>query len=231
MRRILHRLFRKEPQGATERVIGELSRMRRPVSFVQIGSNDADHGDPLRLYILKYGWQGKMVEPVPYVYKRLAQKYGQLPGIELLNFAVDDAPGERDFYYLSESTDQLPLWYDQLGSFLLENVLKHRNYIPDIDQRLRTMKVRCISVVDLVTPEVDLVHSDVEGYDHKIVASVLNSSIRPLVLIYEHIHLTPEDEKHTAANLREAGYRLALDGPNTICVRSDQTRLVKALGG
>ena len=40
--------------------------------FIEIGSNDGDQHDHLRPFILERGWSGIMVEPVDYVFRRLA---------------------------------------------------------------------------------------------------------------------------------------------------------------
>src|SRR5262245_52875544 len=63
------------------------------VFFLQIGSNDGSQLDPLRFAIRRYRWRGIMVEPVPYVFARLKQNCGSLPGVILENVAVAERDG------------------------------------------------------------------------------------------------------------------------------------------
>ena len=51
------------------------------VFFIQVGSNDATHNDPLRRFILERGWRGLMIEPVPHVFERLKRNYANRPAI------------------------------------------------------------------------------------------------------------------------------------------------------
>ncbi len=233
LRKILGYLKPQRESSPTTRVLAALSRSRKHVTFIQIGSNDADYGDPLRPFIISHAWHGTMVEPVPYVFARLKLKYGAIPNIHLLNCAIAEESGSKDFYHLVESNDVLPKWYDQIGSFYLETVLKHRKYIPDIDSRVRKLSVACITVSQLLEQEsrgaLDLVHSDVEGFDHHIVKSLLRTASRPAVFIYEHLHLTSEMKESCRVDLQANGYVAVEEGANTICVQADQMLLVRAM--
>jgi hypothetical protein len=213
----------------TERVLSAVSRHHKPVRFVQVGSNDADHGDPLRECIRAGGWTGSMIEPVPYVYDRLVQKWRDMPAIAFINCAIDESAGVRNFYYLEHSDDPLPAWYDQLGSFHLDNILKHREYIPDIDQRVRSIAIECRSVADVVPDDVTVFHCDVEGHDHRIVTALLAAGRRPDVVLFEHIHVSACDLKSLSNLLRDAGYLWAEDGHNTVAVRRANMRLSKLI--
>ena len=67
-----------------------------------------------------------MVEPVPYVFKRLQDRYEGLPGVALANVAVGSDEGRLPFFHLGEVSDPgregLPEWYDGIGSFSREEV-------------------------------------------------------------------------------------------------------------
>ena len=214
-------------------VLSTLCKIKKNIVFVQIGSNDADYGDPLREFILRYNWHGVMVEPVPYVFKRLQSKYGSRKGISLLNMAISDTDNDKEFYYLAESTDSLPPWYDQLGSFYCENILKHRDYIPDIECRLRTMLVPCITLQNLFKrydiKQLDVFHVDVEGYDYEIIRHLDIHNLRPTVVIYEHIHLLEWQKMECESHLRNQSYYLFVQGSNTIALDVNKHQLIKHL--
>ena len=58
----------------------------------------------------------------------------------LENVAIGERDGTLPFYHLAPVDDfeaeGLPQWYDGIGSFKREHVLKHVEYIPDIADRL-----------------------------------------------------------------------------------------------
>ena len=115
-----------------------------PVTFVQIGFTDGTTGDPLRAFTKAHGWSGVLVEPVPYVFSRLKQGRGSNPRLRFENAAISDHDGEVDFFHLRQRRigEELPGWYDQLGSFSLETILTHEEEIPGIRNMLLTTTVR-----------------------------------------------------------------------------------------
>jgi hypothetical protein len=72
-----------KPRPKVASLLEALALSRKRVFFVQVGSNDADHGDPLRPFILTRRWSGIMIEPVPYVFERLRRNYESLPDLVL----------------------------------------------------------------------------------------------------------------------------------------------------
>ena len=70
----------------------------------------------------------------------------------------------------------LPVFYDQIGSFNKEVVLKHRNAIPGFDALFMEDKVNAITFKQLVEKyaitALDLIHIDTEGYDYEILKMI-----------------------------------------------------------
>lgn len=69
--------------------------------FVQIGANDGYSLDPLTVQIERREWRGIMVEPVPYVFAWLAERYGNHPRLVL--GTSGDRRAEWDAYVLLPS--------------------------------------------------------------------------------------------------------------------------------
>ncbi|QZZ22088.1 FkbM family methyltransferase [Leptothermofonsia sichuanensis E412] len=172
--------------------------------FIQVGSNDATYGDPLQIFLNDKHWSGIMVEPVNYVFNRLAARYGKSQRFILENVAIAEVNGTKDFYHLEESEDDLPVWYDQLGSFSLPAIMKHAECIPDLDKRIKASPVECITFSTLCdrnsVRNIDLIHIDTEGFDYEILKLIDFQHFRPTLLIYEHKHLS-EIDKFAACNL------------------------------
>ena len=192
-------------------------------TFVQIGSNDGTQQDPLHDAILRGTWRGVMVEPVPYVFRRLQHNFGHLPTVRLENVAVADVEGKLPFYHLPETAEPgLPPWYDALGSFSRDVLLRHVDYIPDIAERIVCSQVPCVTFAHLCERndihELDLLHLDTEGHDYAILKQVDLARWRPRLIIYEHHHLAPTGRASCRERLSGMGYDLLEEGLDTWCV-------------
>jgi FkbM family methyltransferase len=194
--------------------------------FVEIGANDGDQYDHLRPFILSRPWRGVLVEPAPYVFERLNANYGRFDRLSLENVAIADRDGSLPFYHLvevsSEERDQLPDWYDALGSLSRDALLRHADRIPDIERRLVCIDVPCLTLSSLCErngiDRLDLLLIDTEGYDWQIVRQIDFAALRPRLLIYEHYHLSPDDRAASRAHLNGLGYETLEEGFDTFCL-------------
>jgi FkbM family methyltransferase len=225
---------------AVEMVLEALALDRPQITYVQIGANDAQHSsNPLRPFMLRHRWRGLLVEPVPRVFERLCRSHAGRDHLTLENAVVAGADGVTDYYCLAKTDDPLPSWYDQIGSFSRDNVLKHRDLvpgqpIPDIEQRIITLKVPCLSFESLCHKhglgKLDLVHIDTEGYDYEVIKQIDFNAHQPSVLLYEHKHLPAIDKNNCRVYLEHMGYATLEVGADTLCVRLSEARLCSRLG-
>lgn len=195
--------------------------------FIQIGSNDGDHGDPLRPYIENRGWHGILVEPVPHVFERLRAKHGGNTRLQFVNAAIAPRDGQLPFYHVAESDDPgLPEWYDEIGSFALDTVLHpyHVEQIPDLAERIVCAEVTGLTFARLWSehslPRLDLIHIDAEGADDTILMQVDLARLGPLLILYESKHLSDERRQAAHLHLRSHGYDVCELGPDSIAVSS-----------
>lgn len=212
---------------ASTRLLAAFARELPEAAFVQVGSNDGEQLDPLRRHILRRRWRGVMVEPVPHVFARLRSNYGHLSDrIALENVAIADRHGELPFHHLAPVADHeaegLPRWYDALGSFRREIVLKHQEFIPDIEARLVTTPVPCLPFDELcdrhALHDLDLLHIDTEGYDFELLKTIDWSRHRPALVIYEHLHLTGAERAACLGLLADVGYGAIEENMDTFCL-------------
>jgi FkbM family methyltransferase len=197
------------------------------VTFVQIGSNDGTTGDPLRELAESNGWAGVLVEPVPYVFERLrAQRAGD-DRLALENAAIADRDGSAPLYHLRERGDDedLPEWYDQLGSFSLPTILKHEELIPNIRELLVTTDVRTLTFDSLCAQHglttLDVLHIDVEGYDWEVLRQVDLARYRPDIVLYERVHLSDDDAAAAQERLTSAGYAVLNAALDTVAAKRE----------
>lgn len=221
------RAWPREPDRPLERVVHQYARHVPDATFVQVGAHDGTQLDPLREAILGSRWRGIMVEPVPYVFARLEARYGPNPRVIVENVAVDGADGIREFHFLAEASadDDVWRWYDALGSFRQDVVLSHAELVPDIDCRLVSMDVPCVTFETLCTrngiDHVDVVQIDTEGYDREILELVDLDRYGTQLVVFEHLHLDQDGRDVCRDLLIRRGFELVSDGMDTIAVRAD----------
>ncbi len=196
--------------------------------FVEIGSNDGEQHDHLRPHIRARQWSGIMVEPVPYVFERLRANYGDMPRIALENAAIARQDGRLPFFHLPRVADPgsegLPQWYDAIGSFSRDAVLRHAREIPDIERRLVTTEVPTLTFESLLAKHgvgaVDLLLVDTEGYDHEILRSIDFEARQPRLVVYEHYHLPTDERARCRGRLESFGYETMEEGLDTFALRT-----------
>jgi FkbM family methyltransferase len=225
VRRLWGRKEAEWPELPGMRLVRALAEARPNAVFVEIGANDGAQYDPLRKYILRDGWRGVMVEPVPYVFERLRRNYGHLDRVALENVAIADADGEVPFYYLAQASDAeeegLPSWYDAIGSLSRGHVAAPRDEITDIESRVESIRVPALTFESLCQKHglgrLDLLLIDTEGYDYEIIRRIDFAAHRPRLLIYEHSHLGDELEG-CRAYVEGLGYETMQEYSDTFCV-------------
>ncbi len=200
-------------------LIKEHAEKNKDFFFIQIGANDGKR-DFIHNYTSKYKWKGILIEPVKYLFKRLVKNYQGIDNLTFENVAISNKNEFRDFYRLKETKDNLPTWYDLLGSFNPKIILEHKDRIPNIENYLITEKVKCITFDNLIrkynVKNIDLLQIDAEGYDYEIIKSIDFSKIKPKMIFYEHSHLNSKDMQECRNFLRKKGYSLIKKGPDTL---------------
>lgn len=205
--------------------------------FVEIGANDGDKNDHLRPFLARTRWSGVMVEPVPYVFERLTENYAAFDRVVLENVAVAETDGALPFFHLREAgADErasLPSWYDEIGSFSREAVLRHVASIPELEDRVVETSVPSVTFATLCRrhglDRVDLVVVDTEGFDGALVRSFPFDRYRPRLFVYEHFHLDKRERNGTREHLHGVGYETLEEGLDTFCLyveaRDELTRI------
>lgn len=204
-------------------IIKKFAKTKKNVFFIQIGSNDGISGDPLFPFVEKYQWNGILVEPVPYLFQKLKTNYKNNGRLIFENVAISSEIGIKKFFRLKHSiSPDLPFWYDQIGSFKKQVVLKHKTSIPNFDALLIEENVTTITFEKLVEKhnilKVDLLHIDTEGYDYEIIKLIDFNKISPELLIFENKHLAPSDYTACKDLLVRFNYKIYEIEDDSICI-------------
>lgn len=217
------RRWRQDPARLLRRDLDDLHGL----TVVQIGANDGVTGDPIRNLLLEHpDWTGVFVEPVPFLFEKLKRNYGEDPRFRFENAAIADESGLMDFYYLPEearqSMPELPVYYDQLGSFNKSHIAAH---FPGIaESMIVSTRVPAMTFSELLQAHriqsVDLLVLDTEGQDWAILKQVNLEQVRPRKILMEHLHLRFEERIDAMTALSRFYAVEALDG-NWLCHRTD----------
>ncbi len=189
----------------------KLADSKKDIFFVNVGCNDGLAGNPLREFIVVRGWRGIMIEPVGYVFDRLVKVYKNRPQIRCENVAIGEQNGSKTFYFLRQN-NVLPPGYDQVGSFDKNKILKEDNIFPGLAQYIQEREVQCETLSHMLArhqvSHVDVYLIDAEGFDYQILKQLDLQKDRPLMIIFEVAHLSPEDKAAALKLLDRAGYSL-----------------------
>jgi len=197
------------------------------IIFIQIGSNNGKSNDPIYKYIVSEDWSGAVIEPVGYLYEELKNTYDTVSEkLFFVNAAISKVDGTARFYSIKQSNDTtLPEWYTQLGSFNKDVILKHKPFIPNIENLIEEVTVKSLSFETLRklirAKHVNLLHVDTEGYDYEILKLIDWKTFRPEVVIYEQMHLNSYDYKSSINLMKNSNYKVFSSNGDAICINRD----------
>ncbi len=158
----------------------------RKLTFLQIGAYDGQSDDDLRDLVVRHGLRGVLVEPQPAAFARLCETYRDQPQVTLLQAAIADREGVRDFYCRRGDASMA-------ASFDADHLRRHG--IPSAE--IIRQPVVCHTVESALRAagleRVDLIQIDAEGYDWPIIRSIDFAKVRPAILRFEYRHMGSND--------------------------------------
>jgi FkbM family methyltransferase len=193
--------------------------------FVKVGANDGITTDPCSDILLSdSNWSGLLIEPVPYCFDRLRANFHDSRRFRVEQIAIGAASGQASFYYVDEKARQeihdLPGWFDQLGSFNRNHILKHLNGILEpfiIECRIRVHPLSEVLLRNRIQ-DVHLLHVDTEGHDYEVLKTVDFARHAPLLIYVEHKHLSDSEKSEMLQLLRRHGYSVSDCGADYFAV-------------
>ena len=183
------------------------------IKFIQVGSNDGVQNDPLRKYILQNkSWSGVLIEPVPKIYANLQQLYANDTRVKVLNCAVSDSGTNKlDFFYVHEDAlflgKGLPAWYNQLGSFDKNNIIKHFDGLLEPYIVSESVQVKSLNTIAEEFGSFDFLHIDAEGHDYQVLNSLNLTIYQPRLILMEFKHLTKDQLELMVEKFNKHGYQ------------------------
>lgn len=177
---------------------------RRRVTFMQVGASDGLYGDPIRPLIVRDGWGGILIEPLPAVFKLLQRNYRYLnrPNLVFVNAAVSSSNGSLCLWtfedaFLARLDPLAQLDHSQKSSFDKGHVLgclARKRSPASPETVLKQVEVPCFTLPEIVRrywsgPPIQLVVIDAEGHEAAIIKSADLSEFRPEAIWFETCNL------------------------------------------
>jgi FkbM family methyltransferase len=202
--------------------------------FVKVGANDGITGDPCSdILLAATNWKGLLIEPVPYCFERLKENFKDPGRFHLEQVAIGASNAEESFYYVdsnaTHSLPNLPSWFDQLGSFKREHILKHLDGA--LEPFIIECTVRVCGLSDVLRRNgvrgVHLLHVDTEGHDYEVLKTLDFATHSPLSIFVEHKHLIESQKNELLCLLQAHGYSVRDCGTDYFAVNEKSNARLK----
>jgi FkbM family methyltransferase len=190
--------------------------------FVQIGANDGVRADPIHRLVIRHRLHGLAVEPLPDMFNALQQTYRNYPEVSLANVAVHRTDREVVLHRV-RSDAQVDDWAHGIASINP----RHHELSGTQATMITTERVPAISLEGLLdaysVTRCDAFLVDTEGYDSEIISMLLDTSLRPSIVLFEHGLLQGvmdlDKYKDLAARLIDEGYFLIMEEGDAIAYK------------
>ena len=158
--------------------------------IIQVGSHIGNTSNDFLFNNIDSKYNYIMIEPVPYLFKKLQDNYRSYTNITCLNIAISNYNGSIKLYTPSQTNDfnKLVNWTDQLTSINKDHIT---TFAPDciIDE----ISVECKTLNTLISEynikHIEYLYTDTEGHDYDILMDLDLSIIRPKNIIFENKHM------------------------------------------
>lgn len=191
---------------------------REDFFFIQVGSHDGVTFDPINEFVLKYNWNGILVEPITDYFELLVENYKGHDNLIFENSGVSSNAGVVEIKYFPKKYAS-----KYVKSKISEAVMgsaginfEYNKKRGKICGHIKTQSVKLVTISDLVKKHklshVDLLQIDAEGHDFEVIKGIDFKNISPDFIHFENNKI---DRKNTYKFLEERGY-YCVDGNEDI---------------
>jgi FkbM family methyltransferase len=173
------------------------------LSFIEVGAHNG-MGDPLNRYILQYPWHGLLIEPQPDIFAELCENYASVSDRLIFeNVAI------------ANGSSIVNMYRGQGKDYPITSV--HKRVIAQLAPHdVELLTVSCTTLDALIQKHsmssIDVLQIDAEGHDYDVLKSLNLSTIRPLIIQFEHGLLSPQQIDGAVRYVNTHGYRVLYGG-------------------
>ena len=195
--------------GYDDILVYQFARSRKFNALV-VGAFDGVANDPASDFIRRHDLNAVFIEPQADPFRRLQINMKFCRNVRLVNAAVDEITGWRDFYSIKPGNKELPAWTEQLASFDRSHLSKHEDRAPGLNKHIVTSSVETITFSEIIDKfnleRLDLLQVDVEGMDFKLLSLFPFERCRPAIVYYENAHMSHFQRHSIRSRLQQYGY-------------------------
>ncbi|RIJ32315.1 glycosyltransferase [Henriciella mobilis] len=197
----------------------------------QVGAADGILVDPLRPILANFDPSCALLEPNPYLFKRLKENYALNERAQMFELAMGENAGEFTLNAVNPEkveTLDLPAWAVGISSFHLDkNALGGLTITAELQRRIEkaveSVRVQKVSPTQLreacgFWPDILIV--DAEGDDAEIINAILAQSVYPKIILFEHACMPQEQRERLQSRLGTAYFSHSSE-EDTLALRAD----------
>jgi len=186
-------------------------------SFVQVGAHDGVMHDPLRKFILNNNWQGIFIEPQRDMLEKCKKNYQNIDKLQFVNIAVHPNESLITLYKVKNPKDYSHTGWASINSDRFNNTIYKDSILEEQISAKHLMKV----IQENNFTSVDLLQIDTEGFDLEVIKMFDFNTFKPVLIQYEHVHLSIDDKLEIQNIISSFGYYLTEKKNDTIAIRKD----------
>lgn len=194
-----------------------------PTYFVQIGANDGEKHDAFSGLRNTPSVYSALVEPNPACVRKLAKIREINPRVTILQSALAEKDGFAELHSFSTETEK-NLQLNLVASFNRKHLEDFRRYYrlqaEIVSERTSTCTLETL-VCRAAFPRIDILASDIEGFDYLAVEQALGLTPPPRLIIFEHYWLTSERREQCYQLLAKQGYGIVHGATDTFCLLTE----------
>jgi len=164
--------------GAVYDDVVKLTGLQAGDVFIDVGANLGQEIE----YFSNLGVTIDSYEPHPYFFKKLVEKYSNLPNVTLNQTAVSDINKKANFYFKKPSH----MWTENHSSGGASLVWQK---IAGSNPRLECLEVTCEDIVDIVSrhDKIKILKIDIEGAEYSVLRRLIEANLieKPEFLFFE----------------------------------------------
>lgn len=203
-------------------VLKTLNFLKKINTFVQVGAHDGEMHDPLRYFILDNKWHGILIEPQQEMIKKVQHNYRHIDHLTYINAAVYNKRKKIILYKVNKAEDYSHTGWASINSNRFEKTIYEKDYIEETVQGIPLMDI----IRDNNFKKVDLLQIDTEGYDADVIDMFDFDYYCPILIQYEHVHLSNEQYIVTSKLLESKNYLLIKGKNDVMAIRRDRLNTV-----
>lgn len=205
--------------------------------FIQIGAADGVSEDPINRLIKKYHWSGVLVEPQPWMFKKLVENYDGEERLIFENALIGSEDGKATLYTVPDQGENFHCWVYQCAGQDRDKTLRALQILKEkVDPRIpsnydslvQEIQVPSITIKTLLSKhqirKVDLLVLDTMGYDFKIMQQFPFEVLKPSIIYFEHNTLSFIDQANCFDYLARLGYGFTRVSVDTVAWLNAPTR-------